>query len=101
MGALKTGQLREVVETAQNQAESREVEIHTRAQQRLLADRSRAEELTGQIADDEDYALRLRNQITEMQRLLTQTEDNIRDAKVEKQSCLDSAHTLESKGISV
>lgn len=101
MGALNTTKLREVVSTATNEQESREVTIHTRAEQRLLADTERASELDGEIADDEDYALRLRNQLVEIQRLLTQTEANIGKRKAERQACLESAHTLRTAGISL
>lgn len=99
--SLDTTRLREVTGAAQNRAESKEVTIHTRAQQRLAADDERATELDGQIAQDEDYALRLRSQLVEMQRLLTQTEENIRNAKIERQACLESGHYLRSAGIAL
>jgi hypothetical protein len=99
--ALNTAKLREVTATATNRQESREVEIHTRAEQRLQLDTDRASELDGEIADDEDYALRLRNQMVEMQRLLTQTEANILKRKAEREACLESAHTLRKAGIAL
>jgi len=100
-GALNTQRLREVVSTATNEQESREVTIHTKAEQRLQADTDRASELDGEIAEDEDYALRLRNQLLEIQRLLDQTETNIGKRRAERTACLESVHSLRLSGINL
>lgn len=99
--SLNTTKLREVVGSEHNQAESREVTIHTRAQQRLADDMDRAEELDGEIAKDQDYAARTRSNIADLQRLLAQTEANIKDAEAERQACLVSVHNLRVAGITI
>lgn len=93
--------LREIIGADQNQSESREVVIHTKAQQRLADDLERASELDGEINRDKDYALRMRNNRAEIDRLIAQTEANIKNAEAERKSCLDSVHSLRTDGISI
>jgi hypothetical protein len=101
MKVLNTARLHEVIGSEQNQAESQEIEVHTRNQQRLLADTERAEELDAQIAKDEDYARRLTAQIADMQKLLDQCNLNVSSARIERQSCLASQHSLRVAGVSL
>lgn len=98
--SLNTAHLTAVADNETTRQANANVTIHTRAQQRLIADSDRVTELDDEIASDTDYAQRLRTQLAEMHRLLEQTEKNIADDKIERDAALQSIHSLRQAGIS-
>lgn len=76
-------------------------QIQTRAQQRLQTEVDRKNELQIQISDDDSQLVELRDQRSRLDALITKGEANLRDARIELKSVVDSIRMLESEGISI